>query len=320
MIDAGVSKSEIMASLGLKKTTYFAWKKAYARGGRGALEVRPAPGGPRRLSEEQHRRLYDLIVGKDPRQLSLDFGLWTRKIVRQVLINEFGVEMTLQGVGKLLARLGLSPQRPLYRAWQQNAESVREWKEETFPDIQRRAGEVGAELYFCDEASIRSDHHAGTTWAPVGCTPTVVATGERVTVNMISAVTPKGAMCFDAFVGSCNGKVFIEFLKKLSGDTDAPVFVIVDNSPIHRAKEVTTYVASTGGKVTLFFLPGYSPQLNPDEWVWKNVKHDQIKRQPVSRGTDLYHRAVRALSRLQGLPEIIMGFFGDPELAYIQSA
>lgn len=319
-MDAGVAKTEIMASLGLKKTTYFGWKKAYERGGREALQVRPAPGGPRRLTEEQHRELYNLIVGKDPRQLSFDFGLWTRKIVRQVMINEFGVEMTLQGVGKLLARLGLSPQRPLYRAWQQNAESVREWKEETFPGIQDRARDTGAELYFCDEASLRSDHHTGTTWAPVGRTPTVVATGERVTVNMISAVTPQGAMCFDAFTGSCDAEVFIEFLKKLSGGTEAPVFVVVDNSSIHRAKKVSEYVASTKGKVELFFLPGYSPNLNPDEWVWKNVKHDQVGRQPVARGSDLYHYAVRALTRLQSLPQTIVGFFGDPELAYIKSS
>jgi transposase len=320
LIDAGASKAEIMASLGLKKTTYFVWKKAYERGGRQALQVRPAPGGPRRLTEEQHRRLYALIVGKDPRQLSFDFGLWTRKIVRQVLVSEFGVEMTLQGVGKLLGRLGLSPQRPLYRAYQQNAESVREWKQDTFPKIQRRARQAGADLYFCDEASIRSDHHAGTTWAPVGQTPTVVATGERVSVNMISAVTPKGALCFDAFSGTCNAAAFIDFLKKLSDTTDAPVFVIVDGSPIHRAHAVTDYVASTKGKVALFFLPGYSPQLNPDEWVWKNVKHDQMKRQPIMRGSELHHRAVQALTRLQQLPDTIRGFFNDPELAYIKSS
>lgn len=309
-----------MAALGVKRTAFFAWKKAYAAGGRAGLEVRPAPGGPSLLSEEQQRWLYTTIVGRNPSQLSFDFGLWTRRIVRELIHREFGVEMTLQGVGKLLRRLGLSPQRPVYRAWQQNDESVREWKEKTFPRIQRRARELGADLYFCDEASIRGDHHAGTTWAPTGRTPTVKVTGARFSVNMISAITPKGAISFDVFEGSFNADTFIAFLKKLSHDAGRPVFVIVDNLRVHRAKAVTEFVETTNGMITLFFLPPYSPELNPDEWVWKNVKNDQLGRQIVTRASDLHAKTNQALARLQQLPQIVRGFFRDPCLAYIPSS
>jgi transposase len=320
MVDAGVAWEYILASLGVKWTTYFAWKKAYAAGGRDGLTVKPAPGGPTLLTEEQTRRLYTLIVGSNPQQLSFDVGLWTRRIVRELMIREFGVAMTVQGVGGLLRRMGLSPQRPLHRAYRQNEESVRDWKQQTYPEIARRARETGAEVYFCDESSARSDHHAGTTWAPVGHTPVVKSTGQRVTVNMISAVTPLGALSFDAFEGSCDAAAFIEFLKKLSADAKAPVFVIADNSPVHHAKIVTEYVNSTDGEVTLFFLPGYSPQLNPDEWVWKNVKHDHLKRKLYARPSEFHQAAVDALTRLQQLPQTIMGFFKDPELAYIMSS
>ena len=136
-------------------------------------------------------------VGRDN-----DFALWTRKIVRDVIRQSFGADMTLQGVGKLLRRLGLSPQRPLYRAWQRNEEAVRRWKADEFPAIRDKARRIGADLYFCDEASVRTDHHSGTTWGPVGATPVVVGTGKRESVTMISAITPRGEICFDVFDGT----------------------------------------------------------------------------------------------------------------------
>ena len=143
-------------------------------------------------------------------------------------------------------------------------------------------------------------------------------TGERTSVNMISAVSPRGALKFDVFVGGCNGTVFVEFLKKLMHDAPGPVFLILDNVSFHKAQIVKDYVASLGGRLKLFFLPGYSPELNPDEWVWKNVKHDDIKRRGIQRGSELFGIATRALERLQRLPETIRGFFRDPALAYIR--
>jgi hypothetical protein len=148
------------------------------------------------------------LVGRDPRQFQFDFALWTRRIVRDLIRRQFGVEMTPQGVGLLLRRLGLSPQRPLYRAYQQNPEAVRRWKQEQFPAIREQARREGAEVYFGDESGVRTDHHAGTTWAPVGQTPVVEVTGECKSVNMISAVSPGGALHFDVFfsVGAGGGE------------------------------------------------------------------------------------------------------------------
>ena len=317
MMDEDVPAKSIMVALKLSRTTYFQWKKDYQKRGMDGLKVRPLPGAAPKLTEQQTSQLCGWLAGRDPRQFQFDFALWTRKIVRDLIHQKFGVEMTPQGIGKLLHRLGLSPQRPLYRAYQQDTQAVRRWKEEEFPKIRAQAREEGAEVYFGDESGVRTDHHAGTTWAPVGQTPVVKVTGERASVNMISAVSPRGALHFDVFFGSCNATVFVEFLKKLMHDAPGPVFLILDNVSFHKAPIVKDYVASLEGWLKLFFLPGYSPELNPDEWVWKNVKHDDIKRRGIRRGSELFGIATRALERLQRLPETIRGFFRDPALAYI---
>lgn len=317
MIDGDVAPTAIRAALRLGRSTFFKWRAAYQSGGIDALKVRPISGGVSKLTKAQTRELRSWVIGKDPRQFQFDFALWTRAIIGQLMRDRFGIDMTPQGVGKLLRRLGFSPQRPLYRAYQQDPDAVAAWRATEFPKIRDRARQEGADLYFADEAGIRSDHHAGTTWAPIGQTPIVMATGERVTVNMISAVSPRGGLKFEVFQGNFNATVFIGFLKKLVHDSANPVFVIVDNATAHTANVVQKYVESTDGRLRLFFLPSYSPELNPDEWVWKNVKHDQIKRQAIHRGSDFFELVHKALENLKSRPETIKAFFRDPSLAYI---
>jgi transposase len=317
MIDAGVDANTIKTALDLKRSTYHKWKSLYLRGGLAALEVRPAPGAPSKLTGEQLRQVWNWVVGKNPDQLGFDFRLWTRTIVRDLIFQKFGVEFTPQGVGKLLARMGLSPQRPLRRAYEQDPDAVERWKTVEYPKIRAEAKQAGASIFFADEASVRSDHHSGTTWAPVGRTPTVVATGARYSVNMISAITAKGEIHFDLFDGSMNSERFIEFLKKLLADVTGPVFLVVDGASYHRSNAVKKFVESTEGRLRLFQLPAYSPQLNPDEWVWNNVKNTQIGRKIVTRKSDLTDNAWNSLQRLKDLPQLVRGFFHDPNLAYI---
>jgi transposase len=177
---------------------------------------------------------------------------------------------------------------------------------------------VGATIYFADEAGVRSDDHAGTTWAAVGRTPVVVATtGDRFGVNLISAVTAKGKLRFAAYEGSWNGPVFIDFCRRLLADTPGPVFLVLDGHPVHRSKAVQQFAASTGGRLRLCFLPGYAPELNPGEWVGKHVKHDRIGRAGLTSPDDLKAKALAALHRLQKLPHLVRSFFRDPNLRYI---
>lgn len=316
-IQAGAHPEDVATSLGLTRSTVFAWMAKFREGGIEALRAKPVPGRPPKLSGAQLRKLYTLIAGANPRQLQFEFALWTRDIVRELIRREFDVALSGVSVGRLLRTIGLSPQRPLWRAYQQDPEAVERWKAQEYPAIRTEAKKLGASIYFADEASVRSDYHAGTTWAPVGQTPVVRTTGTRFSVNMISAVTASGSFKYDIVHGTLDAPKFIDFCGKLLADTPGPVFLIVDGHPVHRSRAVTEYVASTDGRLRLFRLPSYSPELNPDEWVWKNVKHDTVGRRATTSLDDFTATIITALERLTQLPQLIRAFFGDPHLRYI---
>jgi transposase len=323
-VAAGVPAAQVgaaLAALGLHPKTIYHWLAKERVGGRQALKARPVPGRARKLSDAQSRELSGLIVGSDPRDHGFAVALWTREVVRQLIAARFGVALTVASVGRTLHDLGFSAQRPLYRAEQADPGAVHRWKETEYPAIAAAARAAGGTVFFVDEAGVRSDYHAGTTWAPVGQTPTVLGTGARFGLNMISAISAKGALRFSILAGTLTTRVFIAFLQRLLHDAaqhgGGPVFCIVDNHPVHRAKAVAKFVDSTNGKLWLYRLPAYSPQLNPDEWVWQNVKHDGVAPAAVKGPEQMKAVVTGRLRRLQRLPHIVRGFFGDPELTYI---
>jgi transposase len=323
-VTRGVPAAEVgagLAALGLHRRTIYTWLATERIGGHEALRAKPVPGRPRKLSDEQLGELAALITDTDPRDHGFAVALWTREIVRQLIDQRFGVALTVASVGRTLHALGFSAQRPLYRAEQADPAAVARWRETEYPKIAAEARATGGTVFFVDEAGVRSDYHAGTTWAPVGQTPTVTGTGARFGLNMISAISAQGALRFSLLAGTLTGAEFIAFLQRLRHDAQrtgsGPVFCIVDNHPVHRAKAVAKFVDSTDGALRLFRLPAYSPQLNPDEWVWQNVKHDGVA-PAVPKGPEQMRSVVTGrLRRLQRLPHIVRGFFTDPELAYI---
>jgi transposase len=319
-VEQGAHPEDVAAALGMHRKTVYGWIAKARAGGREALKARPVPGRPTKLSGAQLRKIYDLVVGSDPRQLEFEFALWTREMIRELIRREFGVAMSVVSVGRMLKALGLSPQRPLWRAWQADPDKVAAWKSTEYPKIAAEAATVGATVYFSDEASVRSDYHAGTTWAPVGKTPAVRTTGARFSVNMISAISAQGALRFSIVEGTLTSAKFIDFCKRLLHDAPGPVFLILDGHPVHRSKAVSAFAASTDGQLRLFRIPSYSPQLNPDEWVWKNIKHDRVGRTSVAGPDQFKALAVKALRRLQRMPHVVRGFFADPDLAYITQA
>ncbi|HEX2298662.1 MAG TPA: IS630 family transposase [Pseudonocardiaceae bacterium] len=310
-----------LAALGLHRRTIYTWPATERTEGREALRARPVPGRPRKLCDEQLSELAALIAESDPRDHGFAVALWTREVVRQLIAARFGVQLTVASVGRTLHDLGFSAQRPLYPAEQADPVAVARWREIEYPKIAAQAKAAGGTVYFIDEAGVRSDYHPGTTWAPVGRTPKVAATGARFGLNMISAISAQGALRFSVLTGTLTAAGFIAFLKRLLHDAEHhgsdPVFCIVDNHPAHRATAVDRFVGSTDGALRLYRLPAYSPQLNPDEWVWRNVKHDGVA-PAAPKGPEQMKAVVTArLRRLQRLPQIVRGFFGDPELAYI---
>jgi transposase len=319
-LESGISADTVARVMGVSRASVFAWWNTYRLQGPDALATKPTPGAAPRLNGEQMARLRGIIIGQNPQQLDFGPALWTRGIVRELILRLFGEEFSLVGVGTILSRLGMSPQRPLYKAYEQDPVKVSEWKEKTFPGIQARAKKEGAAIFFADESSVRTEFHAGTTWAPVGRTPVVLGTGKRRSISMVSAVSPRGELHFDIQEKGITSEDFLAFAKTLIADADRPVFLILDNSQVHHAVILKEYAQQSNGMLTLFFLPSYSPDLNPDEWVWKNVKHDNLGRAAAKSTDDLARFARIALNRLKNAPEIVRAFFGDPALRYISES
>src|SRR6266496_5266289 len=319
LLSQGYTKTEVARILNVTESSVYGWQKAYREGGLAELSTKIASGRKRLLSDKQLLQLSGCIR-MDPRQLEFDFGLWTRKLVRELIRRKFGVDYSEQNVGRILKMLGCSPQRPVYQALEQDQEKRRIWQEETFPAIKERAEREGARIFFADEAGCRTDHHSGRTWSPVGQTPVVRNLGKHESIGMASAISVRGAMFWMTFDGTMNSALFTEFLDLLIHDIDGKIFLIVDNVRYHTSKETSEWVKEHGDRIELFFLPSYSPDLNPDEWVWKNVKNDHIAREVPQRPGHLFEIARRALRRLHAAPAKIQAFFADPHLSYIRRA
>jgi transposase len=310
-------------ALGLSEAAVYRWWQRYRQGGEQALRGTVAPGAERRLSDAHLDELYDLIRDHEPRDHGLPAALWTRDLVKDLIKTRFRVELTAGSVGRTLRHVGLSVQRPAHRAVEADPAKVREWQDVTWPALRAEADRTGAMIFFADEAGVRSDHRTGTTWAPVGKTPVVKATGKRTHVNMITAVPLKGSLRFSVFTSSFTATVFVDFLKRLVRDVPQPIIMVVDNLRVHHAKAVTAWLTKvntqTPGRIRLVFLPPYSPQLNPAEWVWQNVKGAKIGKARLADARDLPDLAATALHSLQKLPATVAGFFRDPHLAYLNA-
>ena len=315
-VQAGESPEVVIQALGFSRSCIYTWLARHRTGGWGALKARALQGRPLKVQPAQMRWVYRAVTGKSPLQFRFEFALWTREMIRVLLQERFRLRLSLTSVGRLLQQLGLTCQRPLFRAIEQNPERVRWWREQEYPGIRRLAREVGADIYFGDEAGVRSDCHAGTTWGVKGRTPVVRSTGHRSSVNMISAVSARGRLRFMLAEGRVNGAVFVEFLKRLLHNAKRPVFLILDGGSYHDSRLVKSYVSSWNGKLRLFFLPPYSPELNPDEQVWNYVKRHGVGKAGLRSGKELRKYVLARLRSLQKLPWTIRMFFLTPDTQY----
>ena len=316
-VESGESPEAVAEGLGINRRTIYRWLSAYHYGGESALQAKPIPGAPPKIDAKQMARLSRMIRDKTPLQFKFEYALWTLALIRDLIKKQFGVKLSEVSVGRLMKRLGFTPQRPLYRAWQQNPELVQSWQDTEYPKIAKRAKKEGALIFFADEAGIRSDNHAGTTWAPKGQTPVVKATGARFGLNMVSAVNAQGHFRFMTVEGTVNANatVFREFLKRLITGMDRKIFLVVDGHPAHKAKLVRQFVADHSDRIELFFLPPYSPELNPDELVWGNVK-TRIAKMAVQTKDELKAAVHASLCRLQKMPDLVASFFRTPTCRY----
>ena len=318
-VKEGEKPSEVVKSLGMNRTSIYRWLKAASGRGRGAraLVSRPATGRPSKLTATQQAQVFRWINGKDPRQYGLDFGLWTRSVVADLIARKFGITLGLTAVGELLAKLNLTPQKPLQRAYQRDPEAIERWRRETYPTIAQQAKAEGGEVFFWDESGFRADAVHGRTWGLKGQTPVVDRPGQRQSISAASAVNAKGGFWYCTYQGGLTAEMFVGLLRRMMRHRAKPVHLVVDGLPAHKTKLVKDYVLSAKGRLTLHFLPGYAPELNPDELVWSYVKRTGVARTPLHKGERLKDKIEAQLASIKNAPRLVRSFFRAPTVAYI---
>jgi transposase len=260
------------------------WRKYKANGKHGIRERKRGVQGGKKINGKQSAQVRQLIKDKLPDQLKLPYGLWTREAVQQLILTKFGIELSRWQVGRYLKSWGYTPQKPITKAFEQKPEKVKQWLEKEYPAIKKRAQKEKAIIYFGDETGMRSDHQAGRSYAPAGETPVIKKTGQRFSLNMISAISNRGHLQFMIMDGRFNSEVFQTFLKRMIKHSKQKIYFITDGHPAHKTKKLNEWLAQNKKRIEVFFLPPYSPELNAQEYVNQDVKTNVIgKKRPINK-------------------------------------
>ena len=316
VVEDGEDPSEVIRSLGLCRTTIYPWLRKFNEEGWDALAEKIAQGPEPKLNEKQRQRVKRWILGKDPRQYGFEFGLWTRRIVQTLILEKMEIQLGLTAVGRLLASLEITPQKPLRRAYERDPEAVDLWMKETYPKLRKRAKQAGAMIFFLDEAGFQSDPPLGRTYGLKGTTPVVVTSGQRQSINVISAVNARGEFWAATYTGKLNAESFVAFLKNFVKGRPTKVFLVVDGHPAHKANSVKQYVQSLKGRLELHFLPPYAPDLNPDEFVWSHMKTNGVSKKPLKKNESLRERVEQDIADLHNNRKLVRSFFCAESVAY----
>ena len=313
---AGESPETVIRTMGFCRACIYNWLAMYRAGGWDALDARKRGGRPRKVTARMMAWVYRVVTCGDPRQYKFPFALWTRGAIATLLYRRYGVRLSANSVGRLLAQRGITPQKPLWRAYQQDPERVRHWVQTEYPAIVGQAREQKAEIWFGDESGVRSDYQAGTTWGVKGQTPVVRTAGARSRLNMLSAVNRRGKMRFMMETKGLNAGVMCRFLDRLMAGQKRVVFWILDGHPIHKSTILARKVAAFRGRLRLFLLPPYSPELNPDEGVWREVKGHRLGRAGIFSFADLKSKALSALRHMARRPDKVRALFQTKTTLY----
>lgn len=316
VMEDGEDPSEVMRSLGLCRTSIYPWLRKFREEGWDALVERIAQGREPKLNDKQRQQVKRWILGKDPRQYGFDFGLWTRRIVQALIEEKMKVELGLTAVGRLLASLDITPQKPLRRAYERDPEAVDLWLKEAYPKLKKRARALGATIFFLDEAGFQSDPPLGRTYGLKGQTPVVVTSGQRQSINVISAVTARGEFWAATYTGKLNAEAFVAFLKNFMKGRRGKAFLVVDGHPAHKANIVKRYIQSLKGRLELHFLPPYAPDLNPDEFVWSHMKTNGVSKKPLKKNESMRERVEEDIANIKNNPQLVRSFFCAASVAY----
>lgn len=316
-IQGGMSKAEASPVFQVSREAIYQWERRVREGGEKNLRARKrGPKGGLQLEPWEAAQTVWAIRGRCPDQLKLSFALWTRAAVGELIRKRFGIGLSVWTVGRYLKRWGFTPQKPLRRAFEQDPEAVRRWLEEEYPRIKRQAKREKAEIHWGDEMGFRSDHQAGRSYGLRGVTPVIPGTGQRFGCNLISTITNRGKLRFMVFSGEFNAEVFLKFLGRLLKSVRRKVFLIVDRHPAHVARKVERWMEKRERRIRMFFLPGYSPKLSPDEYLNNDVKGKAVGRMRPKDKEELESNVRSYLRSTQKRPEMVRNYFQAKPVCY----
>ena len=317
-VRAGMTQTTAAATFGVSVRAVNAWMAKDKIGGLRALKAQPRGRrtGEGRLRPAQAVRIRQQILDKMPDQLKLGFYLWTRAAVVALIAREYDVTVSLTTVGRYLHAWGLSPQKPVRRAYERNDAAIARWLQTDYPAIARDAKREGATIYWGDAMGLRSDHVTGTSYAKVGQTPVIRATGQRFGCSMISAITNRGQMVFRVFHGTFRAPMFVDFMRRLRLQSAGKVYLIVDGHPAHRSRRAKEFVAANAADFRLIQLPGYCPELNPDELLNQDVKTNALGKSRPRDRVEMMTAVRRHLFRRQKQPQVIQNLFHEQHVKY----
>jgi len=317
--EKGLDNKAISDIVGLSQTHISTIWKKYERGGLDAIKPGKRGrrhGDKRELTADQEAAVQKLLVDKTPDQLKLSFALWTRDAVRLAIKQMYGFDMPLRTITDYLKRWGFTPQRPTKRAYEQNPKAVAQWHETVYPQIRSRAKQEKAEIHWGDETGIQNDAYNAKGFAPKGKTPVVRINATKSRVNMISSITNQGKVRFMLYRETMTSQVLIKFMSRLIKDADRKVFLILDNLRVHHSKAVKAWLADNKEQIEVFYLPSYSPELNPDEYLNGDLKQNIRSGLPARTEKELTKKTRSFMRKLQNRPQHVRNYFKHSRIVY----
>jgi len=320
VVEKGQKPALVAEVFGVALNTVYKWVRMYKSSGSTALKSGKrgcAKGSGSSLTDAQCKEIQKLIIDKDPEQLKLPFALWTRKAVKELIHDQCSINMPIRTVGEYLGRWDFTPQKPIKKSYEQQPKAVQRWLDDEYPTIKKVASEEDAEIHWGDETGCTNAISHGRSYSPKGQTPTMVlSTKNKLKINMISSVSNQGKIFFDIHEGKINSAEFIEFMKKLIRCTDKKVYFIVDNLPQHHSKMVTNWLNENADLIKIFYLPSYSPELNPDEYLNCDLKRGLNAKRMPRNNKQLKDNTTQYMDELSLNSEKIKSFFQHPRVKY----
>lgn len=307
-VGRGESVKLVCRVMKIAKSSIYEWLARHSASGKDGLKDGKKSGRPSKLNAKMIEWLYDAITMGDPRQQQFNFGLWSLRVIRVMLYKKYGIQLHKSSICRLMKQLGITPQKPLFKAYKQNPKAVETWKNRDFPRIKKVAKKHGWNIYFTDESGFRSDYHRGTSWGKPGQTPIVKEHRGRHSINLISAINSRGRLWFSAFEGRMDSERFIEFLEKMLGDIEGKILLIADRAKFQTSKATRDFVKKNKLRLRIFYLPAYSPELNPYEQVWNQAKAKMGKK-IIANKEEMKLNAKQILKNIQKKTKLIISFF-----------